>query len=169
MIKWRGKWIDVVEDVKTKWEYVSRKDCDGVVTILATTPDKELILVKQYRPPIGKHVIEFPAGLIDMGENPRDAAVRELKEETGWEGRVIGSTPFLVKSPGITDEQTTIITIEAYNWKAQDLQDEEKITVINLPMNKESIYHFLRDMEHNKEEVTMSSSVYLYLLSEVLR
>ena len=41
---------------------------------------------KQYRPPIDKVIIEFPAGLIDAGETAEEAAVRELKEETGYVG-----------------------------------------------------------------------------------
>lgn len=46
----------------------------------------ELLLQKQYRPPIDKVVIEVPAGLIDAGETPEQCAVRELREETGYVG-----------------------------------------------------------------------------------
>jgi 8-oxo-dGTP pyrophosphatase MutT (NUDIX family) len=42
------------------------------------------VLEKQYRPPLGKMVIEVPAGLVDAGESPEEAAVRELREETGY-------------------------------------------------------------------------------------
>lgn len=43
---------------------------------------KSIILVKQYRPPLGKYLIEFPAGLSDENESPETTALRELKEET---------------------------------------------------------------------------------------
>jgi ADP-ribose pyrophosphatase len=46
------------------------------------------LVVLQYRPPVEAFCVEFPAGLIDQGETPEQAAVRELKEETGYEGKV---------------------------------------------------------------------------------
>jgi ADP-ribose pyrophosphatase len=47
--------------------------------------------------------VEFPAGLIDEGETPEQAAVRELKEETGYEGKVCQSSPMLSCQPGMTN------------------------------------------------------------------
>lgn len=61
-------------------------DAVGIVTILNKQSGPELLLQKQYRPPIDKVVIEVPAGLIDAGETPEECAVRELKEETGYVG-----------------------------------------------------------------------------------
>lgn len=55
----------------------------------------EIILQKQYRPPIDKVVIEVPAGLVDVGETAEQAAVRELKEETGYVGVVSETTPIM--------------------------------------------------------------------------
>lgn len=48
----------------------------------------EILLQKQFRPPVGKICIEVPAGLIDAGETPAQCALRELKEETGYVGEV---------------------------------------------------------------------------------
>jgi ADP-ribose pyrophosphatase len=53
------------------------------------------VLQKQYRPPIDKVVIEVPAGLVDAGETAEQAAVRELKEETGYVGVVSESSPVM--------------------------------------------------------------------------
>lgn len=58
----------------------------GIMAILNKPTGPELLLQKQYRPPVDKVVIEVPAGLIDEGETPEECAVRELKEETGYVG-----------------------------------------------------------------------------------
>lgn len=56
---------------------------DGLI-MLALTEKNEIILVKQFRPALGRHTIELPAGAIDPDENPAEAATRELLEETGY-------------------------------------------------------------------------------------
>lgn len=67
----------------------------GIVTILNKSTGPELLLQKQYRPPIDKVVIEVPAGLIDAGETPEQCAVRELKEETGYVGVAEQTSPIM--------------------------------------------------------------------------
>jgi len=73
------------------WEFVQRKNVSGIVGIIAVTSDRKLILVEQYRPPVGKNVIEIPAGLAGDSPTTRNedlalAAMRELEEETGIAG-----------------------------------------------------------------------------------
>lgn len=65
------------------------------MTILNKSTGPELLLQKQYRPPIDKIVIEVPAGLIDAGETPEQCAVRELKEETGYVGVAEQTSPIM--------------------------------------------------------------------------
>src|SRR5436190_21784999 len=72
------------------WEYVARRNVTGIVGIIAVTDDGKLVLVEQFRPPVGKNVIEIPAGLAgDVAgsehEALAEAARRELLEETGYE------------------------------------------------------------------------------------
>lgn len=55
----------------------------------------EIILQKQFRPPVDKVTIEVPAGLIDAGETAEEAAVRELREETGYVGKASATSPIM--------------------------------------------------------------------------
>lgn len=73
------------------WEYLEGIHSHNVVVMIAVTPDKKIILVEQYRVPVGKNVIEFPAGLVNdrhdnRHESIEETAKRELLEETGYEG-----------------------------------------------------------------------------------
>lgn len=85
-----GKYFRLV--IRNGWEYVERVNCTGVVIIVAKTDDDKVILVEQFRRPVGKNVIAFPAGLAGdehgkRGENLADAAKRELLEETGYSAK----------------------------------------------------------------------------------
>ena len=62
----------------------------GIVAVLQKSSGPELLLQKQFRPPINKVVIEVPAGLVDEGEQAEESAVRELREETGYVGIAAG-------------------------------------------------------------------------------
>jgi 8-oxo-dGTP pyrophosphatase MutT (NUDIX family) len=61
------------------------------------------VLQKQYRPPLNKVVIEVPAGLVDAGETAEQAAVRELKEETGYVGVVSESSPVMFNGMALSE------------------------------------------------------------------
>ena len=106
-ILYRGRHLDFLCTI-TGWEYVARRTRSQGVLIVAFTEEKRLILIEQLRPPLSAKTIELPAGVIDRGETPRRAALRELEEETGYRARSVkpvfgGST-----SPGVTDDQNTI-------------------------------------------------------------
>ena len=111
--------LDVIEyeddeGVVRKWESVSRTRCGGaVVVICRLVPSDELVLVKQFRPPAGNIMLEFPAGLVEDGEDPADAATRELNEETGFQGRVKKLLPASFSSPGLTSEKVFWAVMEA--------------------------------------------------------
>ena len=96
-----GGWISLQKirylghDGKVRtWESACRINSRGAVMMIPVTrPGDKLIIVRQFRPPTGRLVYEFPAGLINPGEDPCEAAVRELKEETGYVGTVEYCSP----------------------------------------------------------------------------
>ena len=98
------------------WEAVDRnRDGSGpaaVFMVARIVPDDEIVLIRQFRPPAGKLMVEFPAGLIDPGETPEAAAVRELYEETGFIGQVRSVSRPGYSSPGMTGESIVLATME---------------------------------------------------------
>lgn len=102
--RYQGKYITLVEE--NGWEYVKRT-AEGVIVVVAVTPDDELLFVEQYRRPLHSNVIELPAGLVGdetSGEGSLVAAKRELEEETGYtamDWELLTSGPV---SPGLSGE-----------------------------------------------------------------
>ncbi len=87
-------------------EVVIRNDAVAVVPI---TPDGRVLLLHQYRQPVGRPLIEIPAGLLDVeGEAPADAAQRELVEELGMRAGTLTELTTFWNSAGWSTERTTI-------------------------------------------------------------
>lgn len=108
-VAWAGKWIMAIRD--GKWEYVSRTGGIGAVVIVAIE-DGHVLLVEQYRVPIGMRCIELPAGLVGddhAGEDPLDSARRELEEETGYSCARVEHLGVFHASPGLVTEGFTLV------------------------------------------------------------
>ena len=145
-------WTDE-KGVSRKWDVATRTtkqspdtaDAVVIVPILKSSSSKtlETVLVRQYRPPVGRSTLEFPAGLIDTGETAAAAALRELEEETGYVGKideVAKESPLLCMSPGLSDESVHIIVVdvdlddEKNQNPKQKLDDGEAIQLKRLPL-----------------------------------
>eukprot|EP01129_Flabellula_baltica_P000200 TRINITY_DN10248_c0_g1_i1.p1 TRINITY_DN10248_c0_g1~~TRINITY_DN10248_c0_g1_i1.p1 ORF type:complete len:128 (-),score=38.30 TRINITY_DN10248_c0_g1_i1:71-454(-) len=91
-----------------------------------------------YRPPLARLSIEFPAGLIDAGEDPETAGLRELKEETGYVGKVIKVGPVFSYEPGLSNACARMVHMEidgslTENIDPQpELEDDEFIEVFTV-------------------------------------
>jgi len=95
------------------WEAARRRGGQGAVCMITRLiPSDRFVLIQQYRPPVDAFAIEFPAGLIDAGETPEAAAVRELREETGYQGTIRWVSPPALNSPGLTDESAVLVRLD---------------------------------------------------------
>jgi 8-oxo-dGDP phosphatase len=82
---------------------------DDAVAIVPVTDDGEVVLLRQYRQALREHLLEIPAGTLDVdGESPADAALRELAEETGYTARTLEHLVTFHNSAGWTDERTHV-------------------------------------------------------------
>jgi 8-oxo-dGTP pyrophosphatase MutT (NUDIX family) len=102
-VRWKGRFMSAVEiryrdakGIERSWEAIERVNIGGIVVMVAVTPANTVLLERQFRPPLGRDVLELPAGLVDPGEAMESAARRELIEETGWSARELR---FLVEGP----------------------------------------------------------------------
>jgi ADP-ribose pyrophosphatase len=108
-IVWQGRFITTKRI--GKWEFVGRARGIKAAVILAID-DGHVLLVEQYRVPLGKSCIELPAGLIgdhEEGEDPMIAAGRELEEETGYSAGRLENLGEYYSSPGIVSESFTLV------------------------------------------------------------
>lgn len=106
---WRGKYLSALR--RGRWEYVSRTGSTNAVVVIAEHHGK-IILVEQYRVPLGKRCLELPAGLVgDEDENAtvEDTAVKELEEETGFTADRIEVLGEFHSSPGLLAESFTLV------------------------------------------------------------
>jgi ADP-ribose pyrophosphatase len=109
--QWQGRFITA--KTRGRWEYVSRARGIKAAVILAITPEDEVVLVEQFRIPLGKPCIELPAGLIGdddggEGEEAAMAAIRELEEETGYRAARMEDLGEFYSSPGMVSEAFTL-------------------------------------------------------------
>jgi ADP-ribose pyrophosphatase len=113
-------WDVATRTTKPRGDAKSTADAVVIIPFLRYSPDDkqntDTLLVKQFRPPVGGMTVEFPAGLIDKDETVEQAAVRELREETGYVGEACNIPPItsraLCMSPGLTDETVHVVLVE---------------------------------------------------------
>ena len=114
-----------------------RINCNGIVAIVPVTNDGNILLIRQFRPPVNGYVIEFPAGLNDKGETLAEAASRELREETGYVSEELIPLVEGPMSSGASGEILTVFLARGLSFKGIGERDEtEDIEVLSVPLNE---------------------------------
>ncbi len=140
----QGKFLNFIKE--DRWEYVKRNNCSGIVSVFTMTEDKILVFVEQYRVPLKKWVIEFPAGLAgDIPEATEEkleqAALREMEEEIGYTAEKL---TYLFEGPpsaGLSGE--TIHFFKAEKMKKNGKgggEDGEEIIVHEVPLQEIDVF-----------------------------
>ena len=172
--KWVAlKKIEFVDQTGTPrtWEIAVRKTTaksgvDAVAIgniLLHPSKPPSTMLVIQYRPPLDKYTVEWPAGLVDSDETAEQAAIREMKEETGYTGKVTELSPVVASDPGLTNATLQLVMMEVQlkedeAMPEQRLDDGELIERITVPLTE--LYQRL--VEYSKKERYMVAGKLYY-------
>lgn len=108
--------IDTVELPDKKYSKREIIEHPGGVCILAIDDEGSIVMVNQYRKALEDFSLEIPAGKLELNEEPRETAIRELREETGYEASKLSYIMEFYTSPGYCDEKI-------YLFLAEDLKD----------------------------------------------
>lgn len=136
-VEWAGRFV--VAKRRGRWEYASRARGIRAAVILAVDAG-DVILVEQYRVPIGRYCLEMPAGLIgddEEGEGALDSARRELEEETGYRAAQWEDLGEFWSSPGMITESYTLLKATGLTRVGDGGgTDHEDIVVHRVPLER---------------------------------
>ena len=141
---WAGKYISVCK--RGRWEYVSRTGSTNAVAILAEN-DGKVILIEQYRVPVGARCLELPAGLVgdeDEHATVEDTAVNELEEETGFTAERIERLGEFHSSPGLVAESFTLVRAHGVRKIGEGGGNEHEDITVHL-VARDDIPAFVRE------------------------
>jgi ADP-ribose pyrophosphatase len=101
----------------------------GSVVVLPVLADRRIILIRQYRHATRQFMWELVAGRIDPGENPRQAAARELIEETGYRAKRFRVFLDMFPTPGFLEERMYVLLAEGLTLGEAEPEEDERITM----------------------------------------
>jgi len=104
----------------------------GAVAVIAEAKPGYILCVTQFRKATAEVLIEIPAGKLEKGESPHNCAIRELREETGYQAGRVDKVYEFYTSPGFADEKIYLFHASELEVGEQDLDDDEFVDVILL-------------------------------------
>ncbi len=134
----------------------------GAVCVIPVTDEGEVIFVNQFRYAIGRVTIEVPAGKLEKGEDPTEAALRELSEETGITAGKIESLGAIYTSPAIIDEIIYMYIATDLKQGEQHLDEDEFVNVVKMPLAEavDMVMHG-KIMDAKTEAIVLKAEKYL--------
>ncbi|MEC0280259.1 ADP-ribose pyrophosphatase [Bacillus halotolerans] len=135
-----GKVIDLyIEDVELPNGKTSKREIvkhPGAVAVLAVTDEGKIIMVKQFRKPLERTIVEIPAGKLEKGEEPEYTALRELEEETGYTAKKLTKITAFYTSPGFADEIVHVFLAEELSVleEKRELDEDEFVEVMEVTL-----------------------------------
>jgi len=137
---YKGRLLHVLEDEvrlpdgkQARREYVRHPGATAMVPML---DERTVVLVRQYRYPVGRHFYEIPAGKIDPGEAPEATARRELREECGYEAADWRHLTTLHPCIGYSDERIELFLARNLTHVGHSPDDEEFLEVVPLALTE---------------------------------
>lgn len=137
---YKGRVVDLRVDTvrladgrEAKREVVAHK---GAVCVVALQEDGTVLLVRQFRLPAGKVLLEIPAGGLEPGEEPYDAALRELEEETGYRAATLRSLFACYLAPGYSSELIHTYLATDLTRTQTHFDDNENLELVVLPLEE---------------------------------
>ena len=113
----------------------------GAVVVLPIMDDGRIVLIRQYRYAVDRTMLEVPAGRLEPGEVPEDAARRELQEETGYYAHELTPLTSIFPAPGYTDEKMFLFRATRLELRESSPDEDESIEVV--PMSRREALEIL--------------------------
>jgi ADP-ribose pyrophosphatase len=101
----------------------------GGVAAIPILDDGRILLIRQFRYPIGKFILELPAGKLDSGQPPLETVAREIEEETGYCACTLSHLTTFYTTPGICNESIHLFVARGLIQSTQRLEEGEHITL----------------------------------------
>lgn len=137
--RFRGRIFNVTVDTIREGDKVYEREVVrhlGSAVIVPVFDDGTIALVRQYRHPAGRYLLEAPAGTLRRGEDPAAGATRELEEELGFISRRLEKLSEFFVSPGFCGEKMWVYLATELKETAQRLDEDEVIEVVRMPFSQ---------------------------------
>jgi len=133
ILKLKKDLVELENGIKSEREIVIH---NGGVGILALTERNTVILIKQFRYAFNQEIIEIPAGKLELNEDPRVAALRELQEETGIIANKLTSLGVIYPTVGYSTEKIHLFKAEELVFGPKSLDEDEDTEVLEITLNE---------------------------------
>ena len=132
-----GRVFNVTRDTVSEGEHTYTREVvhhSGSAVIIPVYDDGTVVLVRQYRHPAVRYLLEAPAGTLTKGERPEVGAARELQEELGLSATRLEKLSEFFVSPGFLEEKMWVFLATDFTEGEQRLDDDEFLDLVRLPI-----------------------------------